>query len=360
MKKLQSLILIGLFLSILAVAVLSSLFNATSSTAQELDEFNYLPYIIQPGEATIPTRTPTPIPQPEGIIYVDHNSVALFDQIPAQYLQAAANLDMIFINRSVGGNIADGLTCLNTPWDQAPNNCKRYEHVAPHFSVDASEVQWTGTYNRSNWDYLFWPGVGDPNQQVNCTGATDEWPGKVACFLEFAAAEVNNYDVLSFQFSYLEVADGTIAHPTEGFFANTPAYDIHELAAFEAQHPGKSIIYWTSSLSRGIGSEVSESFNNQMRQYAIDNNKVLFDVASILSHDPAGNPCYDNRDGIPYDNGNNYENYPDDGLNLMAICQHYTSETDGGHLGNVSAGKIRVAKAFWVLMAQIAGWNPHP
>jgi hypothetical protein len=30
---------------------------------------------------------------------------------------------------------------------------------------------------------------------------------------------------------------------------------------------------------------------------------------------------------------------------------------EGGHLGSVSAGKIRVAKAFWVLMAQLAGWD---
>ncbi len=52
------------------------------------------------------------------------------------------------------------------------------------------------------------------------------------------------------------------------------------------------------------------------------------------------------------------ENYPSDGLNRPAICQHYTTETDGGHLGSVSAGKIRVAKAVWVLMAQLAGWQP--
>ncbi len=94
-----------------------------------------------------------------------------------------------------------------------------------------------------------------------------------------------------------------------------------------------------------------------MRQYAIDNDKVLFDVADILSHDPDGNPCYDNRDGVPYDNGNTSENHPDDGQNIPAICPHYTTEADGGHLGSVSAGKIRVAKAYWVLMARLAGWD---
>lgn len=363
-KKAHSLVLFVLFMVIISVVLFSSGLFSSSSQAQTLDEFSYLPAVLNPS-APMPTPTPTPttpptIEPPDGMIYVDHNSVALFDQIPTQYLNAAAGIDMLFVNRSVGGNISDGLTCLSQPWASAPNNCKRHEHVVAAFSVDPSEVYWDGTYDRANWDYLFWPGVGDPNQRVNCSAPTDEWDGKVECFLEHAAGVVNNYDVLSFQFSYLEVGDGTIADPAEGFFANTPGYDVHELEAFEAQHSGKVIIYWTSSLSRGIGSPVSESFNQQMRNYAVANEKVLFDVAAILSHDPDGNPCYDNRDGVPYDNGNNSENYPDDGQNLLAICQHYTTETDGGHLGSVSAGKIRVAKAFWVLMAQLAGWQPNP
>ena len=58
-------------------------------------------------------------------------------------------------------------------------------------------------------------------------------------------------------------------------------------------------------------------------------------------------------------NGNQSENYANDGINRLAICQHYTTEIDGGHLGSVSSGKIRVAKAYWVLMAQIAGWQPY-
>jgi hypothetical protein len=95
-----------------------------------------------------------------------------------------------------------------------------------------------------------------------------------------------------------------------------------------------------------------------MRAYAIENEKILFDVAAILSHDDRGNPCYDNRDGVEYCTmTGSCENYPNDGIAYPAICQDYTTETDGGHLGSVSAGGIRVAKAFWVLMAMIAGWG---
>lgn len=298
-----------------------------------------------PGATSIP---PTSTRPPADRIVVDHTSVALFEQIPEQYLNAAANLRMLFIDRSVGSNIDDGLTCLSYPNNSvAPNHCVRYEHTVPEFSVDPSEVSWNrpGGYDRSNWEYRFWA------DNLDCAS----WSDKLDCFFQMVTPDINQYDVVSFQFSYLEVGDGsTIAGQPGGYFWDNPTHsDVYDQEAYEAQHANKVFIYWTSSLARGIGSPASTDFNNQMRQYAVANNKPLFDVADILSHTPDGLPCYDNRDGVPYLD----ENYPDDGLDLPAICQEYTTETDGGHLGRVSAGKIRVAKAFWVLMARIAGWD---
>ncbi len=296
--------------------------------------------------------TPTSTLATGNTIVVDHNSVALFDQIPENYIVAAANLNMFFMDRSVGGNIDDGLNCLSYPSDEdAPSHCKRYEHVVPEFSVDPSEVNWSrpGGYSNANWDFQYWP-----------TTVCSSWSEKVQCFFDAVNPMINHYAVMSFQYSYLSVdTDSTIADLPGGFFSdNASLLDVYDLEAFEAQNPNKVVIYWTTSLARGIGTTVAEDFNNQMRQYAIQNQKALFDVADILSHSPDGLPCYDNRDGVPYDNGNISENYPDDGMNLPAICQHYTTEVDGGHL--LSPGKIRVAKAYWVLMARIAGWNGVP
>ena len=97
-----------------------------------------------------------------------------------------------------------------------------------------------------------------------------------------------------------------------------------------------TILWWTTSLACGIGSEESQVFNAAMREYARVHDLVLFDVADILSHDPAGNPCFDNRDGVEYLD----ENHPDDGLDIPAICPQYTTETEGGHLGSMSAGVV--------------------
>lgn len=307
-----------------------------------------LPLFVWTADAT-PTLSPQ---EQQSAIVVDHNSVEMFEQIPEQYIQAAATLDMLFMDRSVGGNINDGLTCLSYESDEvAPSHCKRYEHVDPRYSVDPTEVNWSraGGYDRSNWEFQYWP------TNLNCAS----WSDKVDCFIDYIEPVIDGYDVVSFQFSYLAVdEDSSIADQPGGFFSdNTSLTDVYDFEDFEGRNPAKKTIYWTTSLSRGIGTTVSESFNDQMRQYASTNGKMLFDVADILSHDPDGNPCYDNRDGVPYDNGNNSENYPDDGNDIPAICPEYTTEVDGGHLGSVSAGKIRVAKAFWVLMAHIAGWN---
>jgi hypothetical protein len=282
-------------------------------------------------------------------IVVDHGWVDRFDDIPEQYVAAAASTPMFFMDRSVGGNIDEGLHCLAASFEDAPNHCGRSEHPAdPAFSVDPALLHWNGTYDRSLWAFEFWP-----------EGCGDAWSGKVECFKASLEPRIDDYDVVSFQLSYLAVVEGSdVADPSTGFFVEqADRSDVWDYLAFGETH-GKTLIYWTSSLARGIGTAESDAFNEQMRQWTAEHDVPLFDVADILSHDPDGAPCWDNRDGVPYVMNGNVEDHPDDGVQHLAICPHYTTELDGGHLGSVSAGKIRVAKGFWVLMARIAGWEP--
>lgn len=310
----------------------------------------YLPYI---------SRSAAPASR----IVVDHTSVALFEHIPPEYLTAARNLPMLFSDRSVGQNINEALNCLTAAsWSASPSACRRDYYDAnwnwktfTQADLDAglvpARIQFTPdpvTYSRANWTFEFKSGT---------------WSELTYDFIYvLAPAYLNSKQVLSYQFSYLNVDAGSnIANPTTGFFANTASYDVYDLEAFIAQHPDKVFIFWTTSLARSIGTQAALDFNQQMRQYAQQHNKILFDVADILSYTPEGFPCYDNRDGVPYTSMTGQsENYADDGLDLPAICQDYTTEVDGGHLGSVSTGGIRVAKAFWVLMARIAGWNGVP
>jgi hypothetical protein len=96
----------------------------------------FLPLAIrEPYTTPIPTQTPgpsaTPSPTstfepPDGLIWVDSRSVALFDHIPEQYLTAASNTRMLFSDRSVGQNISEGLDCLTaTSWSTTLASCRR-------------------------------------------------------------------------------------------------------------------------------------------------------------------------------------------------------------------------------------------
>lgn len=316
------------------VTVTQTLLPISTVTETPLPQFTSTPTI----------STPTNPPPQNLPIIINHNSVDLFEQIPQQYLNLAFQTRFYFVDQSVGGNIYEGINCMNVPYNNALNHCKRWNHTGiPSYSVDPAILYWNGFYPSNNVTYQYWDNIG-----VNCTNSINQMFG---CFLNRIEEIKGQYDIVSFQVSYLQV-DGS-NNWIMNYFQN-----INQLEQWESNNPNKKVIYWTTSLSRGIGTPISEQFNNQMREYAIQNNKVLFDVADILSHDPQGNPCYDNRDGVPYTFGTRSENYPDDGLSIPAICPHYTTEVDGGHLGSVSAGKIRIAKAFWVMLAQMNGWNP--
>ncbi|OGV96251.1 hypothetical protein A2W24_04080 [Microgenomates group bacterium RBG_16_45_19] len=302
---------------------------------------------IPPAPASPPTTTgqvKAAIIRKNNII-VDHTSLPLFDQIPPQYLEAARDLRMLFIDRSVGANINEGLNCLAYPNVAAtPSFCKR-----PDLAI--SELVSGPQYNRSQWLYQFW----------NTGLFNSMWHTLVPAFIAQSTPQLSQLDVLSYQPSYLEVMPGsTITDPDTGFFVDHPTQiqDIYDLERFELEHADKAIIYWTSSLARSIGSEASTEFNDQLRQFAVSGQKLFLDAADILSHNPQGNPCYDNRDGVAYTLNGRTENYPDDGHDYPAICPEYTTEFEGGHLGSYSAGMNRMAQAVWILMAQISGWYP--
>jgi hypothetical protein len=330
-------------------------------SAVEADYSTYIP-LLKNNTYPAPPQPPPQPPPTGGNIVIDHTSVALFDRIPERYITAARNLRLMFSDRSVGENISWSLDCLAAPsWEQSTSSCRKDYYnsewdwkvytladltagrVPSRIQFDADPTR----YNRSNWTFVFKQGT---------------WSELTQDFVQnLAPAYINSKDVLTYQFSYVNVAEGDdIADSGRGFFTNNPdRYDIYDLEAYMVRYPNKTFFFWTTSLARGIGSETATTFNNQMRQYAQENDQILFDVADIQSHTDQGVACYDNRDGIQYcsQTTGECENYPNDRLNLPAICQDYTTEIDGGHLGSVSGGGIRIAKAFWVLMARIAGWD---
>jgi len=220
----------------------------------------------------------------QGIV-VDHTSLALFDQIPEQYLEAARNLRVLFMDRSVGVNTHDGLNCLTaSSYGSTRVTCRRdYRQVGgsweltlrmeadkaagrvdPYIDFNPSPTR----YDRSNWDFFIFASAWQSMAEDFIMGLNN---GSIPAsdHLSGQSVQINpmNYDVLSFQFSYLNVDVGSTI---PDFFTQLPgdfndAYDLEREVA-ENLTPSRVFVYWTASLSRALGSDSATQFNEAMRQ----------------------------------------------------------------------------------------------
>ena len=101
-------------------------------------------------------------------IVVDHRSVALFEQIPEEYLVAARDLRMVYSDRSVGQNINEALDCFTaTSWAETPSHCRRdYIDAAWNWKTFSQDDLTAGRvparilfrpdpvrYDRANWTF---------------------------------------------------------------------------------------------------------------------------------------------------------------------------------------------------------------
>ncbi len=241
-------------------------------------------------------------------IVIDHTSLALFDHMPVEVVAAAAELRAMHRAASIGENMTRGLDCL---WGHFPDRSSR-----PNFCNEFFDPQ----YDRSNWSFQM---RGNPG-----------WILKVQDFVDQTNAQADEVDVLSFAFDYADGQDGgtyrLISEP-ENFQADFVA----KVEALEAAHPDKIFVWWTMSLAR-LGFQNEQRFNELVRAYARENDKILFDIADIETHSPEGVKTLD-------ENG------------LEVLYPGYTDEERSGHLNR--DGRERLARAYWVLMARLTGWS---
>lgn len=252
---------------------------------------------------TTPEPTPTdPTPISDAIV-ADHYGIDEFETIPSDAITTAAGLDTLFKHQSTGQYIyIDGLLCLTG--ERGGEDCAVYIN---------------GPYDVSNWNWSVWD-----EPMANGDLKTDQW-------VDVVNAQQQNYSILGMKFCYVD------------------AWNLHfdyyrdAMEQLEQAYPDKTFIWSTAALiaesvvSQPGGIEIAadlQAFNQQLRDYALANNKILFDLAEMESHDLDGNACI----------AEGYE----------ALCQEYYR--DGGGHPNVLAS-IRIAKGYWWLMARIGGWD---
>ncbi len=261
----------------------------------------------------------------DGLI-IDHACMDI-SQIPAIWLTAAKRLTLHYAHTSHGGQIVEGAANLESqdPKYSFARNEDSFPGLPPEEDPPALRIYDGNPGDTYVTPELYWRSEDGRTRtrEVASTGDYDfsmwAWCGQVS---EYSPEDIQDY--------------------------------LDTLAAFEAQYPAMRFIYMTGHLD-GSGSAGALHQNNELiRNYCRTHGKVLFDFADIERYDPDGRDLLDlsANDNCDYDQGNWAQQWcsAHPGSELCAEC--YCAHSQALNCN-------RKARAFWWMMARLAGW-PGP
>lgn len=273
--------------------ILAAACSAVPRAQALLEQVGFLPLISHGGQSSTATPIDQITPVP-GAVIVDHRAVAVFDDLPEAARRRASELPILMRHASVGEEISAGLDCL--------------AGLTP--GVAGCEGFQPGVYDRSRWDFQ---SRGNPG-----------WQAKVDDLVTQTALQAPEFAAFTMKFCFIDA---------QGEDSPDWTYYREALLQLQRDYPEKTFIWWTIPLTSS-GNAGADRFNALVRAYARANGKVLFDIADIEAHSPQG----EHQTSAA-------------GYEILYLAYTY----DGGHLN--LEGRLRVAKAWWVLAASLNGWE---
>lgn len=270
------------------------------------------------------TNEPTNTPSPEnGALIINHDFATLdiLRSIPLEWINLArTDLHVYYNHTSHGSQITSGMEGLPDfidGLDILPENTFAFNSSGNNGALQLWD-QYSTDLGNSEWDEITNNFI-ESNPSVNVVMWS--WCGQVSW------ASVEDID------DYLA-----------------------KMSALETEYPNIKFVYMTGHTD-GTGEEGNLNIrNNQIRQYCIDNDKILFDFADIESHDPDGNYYLDNNvtDNCDYELGGISHNWATEWQNAHTQSVDWY-ECSSAHSQSLNANMK--AYAAWYLFARLAGYQ---
>ena len=281
------------------------------------------------------------ISQVHSQIIADHLAVQEFDQIPDEWIEAAKELTVHYGHTSHGSQILAGLYWIEEYIDPL----KYKVSIGPRNETRTPDVpDTTNPVSLRLWEEGLWPETSN--------GRLGYWLGDEALNGTISVLNSGLFDISGWAWC------GEVSNNEWPYIQDY----IDAVSSLEVMFPDIEIFYMTGhNVAPGPPNHQQIAWNrlrnnNQgIKDHCLETNGILFDFADIETHDPDGN-YYPDEDGTgswceDWLSGHE-EEYPNLPPQSESGCGVNCSISAHAH----GLFTVMKAKAFWWMMARIAGW----